>query len=461
MTLFDFKKIFLSIKEHKKDTILIFLIVFVLTIFTTIFYVFYLSSEQMSKSISDNVRVGIKVTGGSLGGGDADYLNTVFEYYDINYDDYKTYFTNIYNYVERLANYQGVEEYGNVFYIKLLCEKVSSEYIDVANANKRLFDSDLLVVDEGRFFDDNEIEGGSNNILVKKDLTIEDNDGNFKTVEVGDIITLKNGIDDEYEFNVIGIFSKQNDEQILSGTDYYSVGTTYFILPLNDMVKIATVDNDMNSSDISVSVIGVDNANTVKKYLEDILKDMTIKDKLSLGNHDITVDDSMARQLEKPIKTIQILFECISIIMIFIMFVLLCSFLITVINKRLHDFGIFISLGQCKFKTIFSFLIEVFIISSLAFILSTPLSYKVSESVSKQMVEANLKRQQRIATISGDEEQIDIFKATKDAYDDYTLSITSNDVLLIYAYTNLIIVVSSLAALISIAKINPKELLKK
>lgn len=461
MTLFDLKRIFLSIKEHKKDSILIFLIVFILTIFTTIFYVFYLSSEQMSKAISDNVEIEIKVSNGYLSGLTSDSIYNLMDKYNLEYSNIESYYTSVYNIIEKLSNYDGINYYGSIVSIDASCKEMDYNSLEISNANLRMFDSDMYTITDGRFFSETELNGGYNYIMVKNTLSLTDEQGNYYSPEIGDKISIVNKDDEEFEFEIIGFYRKNADDNIMDVTNFYNASGTAFLLPLDDLIKVSSPDNYLRCSNPKISVKGVDNAQNVYNFLDKSLNSLYIGDRNALINHDIDFDDSLAKKLEKPIKAIKILFQIISIIMILIMFILLCSILITVINNRIHDIGILISLGQSKIHTIFTFLIEIFIISTFAFVLAIYPSYKVSSLVSDKMIDANLKRQRKIALISNDETEIDVFDATKEAYNAYNLDINSKDILLVYGYTNVIILVSSFITLISIARINPKELLKK
>ena len=76
------------------------------------------------------------------------------------------------------------------------------------------------------------------------------------------------------------------------------------------------------------------------------------------------------------------------------------------------------------------------------------------------MISANLKRQERIAIISNNQDDMDIFKATKNAYKDYHFSLTKKDYLIVFSLTSLVIFISQISVLIIITSIKPKQLLK-
>ena len=77
------------------------------------------------------------------------------------------------------------------------------------------------------------------------------------------------------------------------------------------------------------------------------------------------------------------------------------------------------------------------------------------------MIQSNLKRQERIAIISDNQDNMDIFKSTKDAYEDYSLTLNTNDYLYVFGLTTLIILISQVSVLIVITSINPKQLLTR
>ena len=462
----DIKRIFLSIKEHKKDSILIFLIVFALTTFMMIYWVFYLSSEQMSNTIKDNVKIKIEVDGGFLEFINTDYLNSYLAQQELSYSFYVNHIKELVNMFDELSYIEGVSSSPAVIEINLN-NNISDSKNYVYSYDEKVFYNDNLVIKEGMNFG-NTYDGG---ILANSYVSIQDEDGNWNPIELDDVVTFTNSNDETFSYKVIGIFDFNDTGDILSSKKLYNSDSTAYILPIEEIYKITTLEDIINISYPTISVTGYDNSNKVlsciNSFYEKIefppakIDDDNKTTPVTFSKYEATRDDSMYQELQKPIRNIKVLFQAISIFMIIIMFVLLCSFILCVLNSRIHDFGIFIALGQSKMKTIFNFLIEILLISFFAYIISIPISFKLANNISEAMVESNLKRQQRIAIISDNEDNIDVFNSTKEAYKEYSLELTAKDYLCVFGISTLIIFISQASALIVITSIKPKKLLTR
>ena len=462
----DLKRTLLSIKEHKKDSILIFLIVLILTTFMMIYWVFYLSANKMSQTIKDNVKISIDVDGGFLNKTKSEDLSIYLEQQKLNYNFYLNHIKSLQNIFDTSTTYDGVSSTSSITYLSIEND-LNSSYRYVYSYDEDVFINDNYKITNGRTFDSN-----NDGILVNQVISIENEDGTYSSPELDDIVTFTNSNGDSFSYKIIGFFDYESNNQVLTNDLLYDIHQTSFMLPIEELYKMSTLDNILYIEQPTIKVTGVDNANKLYSYINSQLnylrfvknEDAELKSDVPVTgyeNYSASIDDSMAKQLEKPIDNIKILFQIISIFMIIIMFILLSSFILCVLNSRIHDFGIFIALGQSKLKTIINFLREIFIIAIIAFILSIPISNKLTSIISNSMIQSNLKRQERIAIISENQDNMDIFKSTKDAYEDYSLTLNTNDYLYVFGLTTLIILISQVSVLIVITSIKPKQLLTR
>lgn len=468
----DIKRTLLSIKEHKKDTILIFLIVLILTTFMMIYWVFYLSAEQMSKSINNKTKVSIEINGRLFKGcEDENKLHELFENMHENKNEieddhfinclksYTNYFNNTYNLISGLSKYDYVLENKYVVKADFICLLENDTYknnVTISSFDNGLLENYKLI--NGRYFTQAEIEGGGSSIIVDSDIFLTNNDGITSQVCVGDTIILLNGNNEEKVFEVIGVVKKENANTSFSDTDLYN---NPILLPSIDILSFAGSGNYLRSSNIYVTVEGKENFDNTLSFLQNHL----INYKVSCGKESInnsleyTVDDSLNNSLQVPIQSIKKLFQVISYIMLIVMFILLFSLLIYVSNSRRRDFGIFIAMGQTKAKTIFNFLSEILIISTMAFLISAPISYKIGISISDYMISTNLKVQEKVAKISNYQEDKDIFEISVSVNNEYKLEFNFSSYLIVYGFVLAIILTSCTFSLINISLIKPKELL--
>lgn len=459
-------RIFLSIKEYKKDTVLVFFIVFVLTCFTTIFYVFYLSSNQIIKSISDSVETTFEVDSNYLKGMSKGGFIKEFAGTGVTFDDYKQYFINTVNNTLAYRKYEGVISADCVLYASFnttnIKQSKTQNTMIYASADKTAFNSDGYQMIDGRFFDDKELDGGYNYILAKLGQEIINNNETTKYVEVGDEIRFTIN-DNEYTYTVIGTYYQASGDDSLSNKHNIYDLNSYFLLPMNDILDIVTNDNYLSCSKPYIVLKGNETINELRKEINRDFISNKIKGSLETINvpYTLTIDDKLIKNMSKPINNIKTLMQVISTIMIVIMFILLFNLTLYVVNKRRHDFGIFISLGQSKLKTILLYLLELLIIASLAFAISMPMSIKIADKVSDSMVNASLKRQEKLALLSNNVEETSKLILSKEAYEKYSLNVRFKDYLIIYGVYLSIIILSACVSLIVISRIKPKELLKR
>ena len=97
----------------------------------------------------------------------------------------------------------------------------------------------------------------------------------------------------------------------------------------------------------------------------------------------------------------------------------------------------------------------------MAITLSLPLGIRIAKSSANSLLENNLKRQERLAKISGSEEDFDVFEKQLDLYSQYEVEVSNNDIAFVYLVNDFFILVSCLFVFISISRLKPRELLLK
>lgn len=93
--------------------------------------------------------------------------------------------------------------------------------------------------------------------------------------------------------------------------------------------------------------------------------------------------------------------------------------MITFLNeKRIHEYAVLLAIGQSKLLSIISFALEILIIAFLAISLSFPIGIRVAKPSADKVLEANIKRQERMAMISGNQEDFDVFEKQLALYEE-------------------------------------------
>ena len=246
-------------------------------------------------------------------------------------------------------------------------------------------------------------------------------------------------------------FFINNDSSISRKNPYYD-GETKFIINKDDFFSIAKENNIK----LTPNYMGIKAYETTYEELELTFKDILDKEAKS---YTISSNIDEYNKVVKPSESLKDLYNVIMIVMVIISCLLLINVITFLNEKRIHEYAVLLAIGQSKLLSIISFALEILIIAFLAISLSFPIGIRVAKSSADKMLEANIKRQERMAMISGNQEDFDIFNKQLALYEEYEVSISTLDVVYIYLINDTFILVSCLFAFISISKLKARQLL--
>ena len=408
-----FKRIFESIITRRKDSILIFSIIFILSFFIVVATCISRLGTNISNSVKDNIEISIYTS-------DAEF-RTNREC--INIDDEFTYYCRDNN-----CSYES--SYGTEAYTKDEYGNKSNGILASAVSYDAFADSNYEITN---YLSD------TNQVLVNAGMLIEEGD----KID----IYIK---DKPYTFEVVGFFIN-NDSSISSKNPYYD-GETKFIINKDEFFSIAKENNIK----LKPNFMGIKTYGTTYEELELTFKDIIDKEAKS---YTISSNIDEYNKVVKPSESLKDLYNVIMIVMVFISCLLLINVITFLNEKRIHEYAVLLAIGQSKLLSIISFALEILIIAFLAISLSFPIGIRVAKSSADKMLEANIKRQERMAMISGNQEDFDVFEKQLALYEEYEVSISTLDVVYIYLINDTFILVSCLFAFISISKLKARELL--
>lgn len=408
-----FKRIFESIITRRKDSILIFSIIFILSFFIIVATCISRLGTNISNSVKDNIEISVYTN-------DVDFKNNED---CIDIDDDFTYYCRDNNCIYE-SSYDAKayikDEYGN-----------KSEGILASAVSYDAFTSSNYEITN--YFSD------TNQVLVNAGMLIEEGD----KID----IYIK---DKPYTFEVVGFFIN-NDSSISSKNPYYD-GETKFIINKDEFFSIAKENNIK----LKPNFMGIKTYGTTYEELELTFKDIIDKEAKS---YTISSNIDEYNKVVKPSESLKDLYNVIMIVMVIISCLLLINVITFLNEKRIHEYAVLLAIGQSKLLSIISFALEILIIAFLAISLSFPIGIRVAKSSADKMLEANIKRQERMAMISGNQEDFDIFNKQLALYEEYEVSISTLDVVYIYLINDTFILVSCLFAFISISKLKARQLL--
>lgn len=408
-----FKRIFESIITRRKDSILIFSIIFILSFFIIVATCISRLGTNISNSVKDNIEISVYTN-------DVDFKNNED---CIDIDDDFTYYCRDNNCIYE-SSYDAKayikNEYGNKSEV-VLASAVSYDAFTSSNYEITNYFSD------------------TNQVLVNAGMLIEEGD----KID----IYIK---DKPYTFEVVGFFIN-NDSSISSKNPYYD-GETKFIINKDDFFSIAKENNIK----LTPNFMGIKTYGTTYEELELTFKDIIDKEAKS---YTISSNIDEYNKVVKPSESLKDLYNVIMIVMVIIGCLLLINVITFLNEKRIHEYAVLLAIGQSKLLSIISFALEILIIAFLAISLSFPIGIRVAKSSADKMLEANIKRQERMAMISGNQEDFDVFEKQLALYEEYEISISTLDVVYIYLINDTFILVSCLFAFISISKLKARQLL--
>ena len=408
-----FKRIFESIITRRKDSILIFSIIFILSFFIIVATCISRLGTNISNSVKDNIEISVYTNDVEFRNNkDCIGIDDDFAYYcrDNNCSYESSYAAEAYTKDEYGTKSDGI-----------LASAVSYDAFTSSNYEITNYFSD------------------TNQVLVNAGMLIEEGD----KID----IYIK---DKPYTFEVVGFFIN-NDSSISSKNPYYD-GETKFIINKDDFFSIAKENNIK----LKPNFMGIKTHGTTYEELELTFKDIIDKEAKS---YTISSNIDEYNKVVKPSESLKDLYNVIMIVMVFISCLLLINVITFLNEKRIHEYAVLLAIGQSKLLSIISFALEILIIAFLAISLSFPIGIRVAKSSADKMLEANIKRQERMAMISGNQEDFDVFEKQLALYEEYEISISTLDVVYIYLINDSFILISCLFAFISISKLKARQLL--
>ena len=299
------------------------------------------------------------------------------------------------------------------------------------------------------------VEGDKNKVLVHKALAEKNN------LKVGDrIIGTKDSLDynaskdapSEYDIEIVGIFESQNTDRMGSKLEIPEN------LILSDMNTLnALYGYSKGNSQYTSAVFNTN------KNVDDVISDVNkIQENWSLYN--ISKSDDTFLALSKSFDSLEKIVNMLLIGSIIVGIIVLSLVLAFWIQGRIHETGILLSIGVGKFKIISQYIIELLLISVLAFGTSYFSSKMISQNIGDAMVSQASKQavqevQQGFGGMSlGYDANTSLATQTVDGID---VDVSLKEVLYVYAIGATIIISSVMISSSSIIRLKPKEILSK
>ena len=299
------------------------------------------------------------------------------------------------------------------------------------------------------------VESDKNKVLIHKALAEKNN------LKVGDKIKgTKNNVDynvssmspDEYEFEIVGIFESANTERSGHKTELSEN------LIISDMYTLKTLYgySDGNIKYTNAIFNTSDKAENVLPKVKQISADW--------NKYTIVRSQDTFLALTKSFDTLG---KIVNIILVgaFVVGVVVLSLILAFwIQGRIHETGILLSIGVSKFNVISQYIIELLLISVLAFGASYFSSKVISQNIGNALV--NQASKQAVQDVEsgfggfnlGNDPNSNLLTHTVSEID---VKVDAKEVVYVYILGTGIIIISVLLSSASIIKLKPKEILSK
>ncbi len=239
---------------------------------------------------------------------------------------------------------------------------ITMKYLDTFSEEKN-----TLI--EGRLLSSDDT--GTNNCVIETTLA-GDNDLN-----VGDTITLTATVNDEtisQDLTIVGVYEVTDSQQMGGPGQNNPFNTIYTDLSIGQVFS----GSDSNLTSATYYLDDPENVDAFKKLAKE-------KSDIDFETYTLDANDRLYQQNVNSLENTQSFATIFLIVVIGAGSAVLCLILILTIRNRYYEIGIFLSLGQSKWKIILQQLFEMLMVAAAAFVISLGTGKMVSNIVGSML----------------------------------------------------------------------------
>lgn len=283
----------------------------------------------------------------------------------------------------------------------------------------------------------------SQNCVIEKNLASDNN------LTIGDTLTVYTTVNDQtvtQDLTVVGIYEIQT-------SDNMQIGDSHFNNPVNTIYTGLSIGQTLSGSD--------ENLTSATYYLEDpqyvdsFVNLAKKKTSIDFNTYSLETNDQIYKQNASSLENMKSYAQLFVWIIVIGGSAILCLILALTIRNRYYEFGVLLSLGQTKFKIILQQLLEILVIAVIAIVISLGTGKVVANSI-YQVMESSQTIQQNEGP-----QHMDHNDNKQDQQKELDVSITSNNVVELFAITGAVCVVSIIVPATYILRLSPREILTR
>lgn len=322
-----------------------------------------------------------------------------------------------------------------------------------------LFTTGTLTLTEGRHISDSDTHVA----VISQDLA-EENE-----LSIGDYITahVYNTEDDDYtgeeiRVQIIGLFTPNVVEQIdETVTAYDKIQNRVFV----DMQTSKEFDGDEINYGFNAVNVAIDDP----QNMERIVADVKALSEIDWTAFTVDVDNETYENAAAPLATLNELVVTLLVVIIVVSAIILALILTLWTKTRIHEIGVFLSVGIRKSAIIGQYLIEVLLIAVLAFGLSYFTSNAIAGQIGNRLLEQSMQtgpEDEDSAVAAASATAVDVggdtlIQKPLPSESGIEVSVGLDSLALLYVIGLAIVIVAVSASSITVMCLKPREILAK
>ena len=319
-----------------------------------------------------------------------------------------------------------------------------------------LFTTGTLMLTEGRHISD----GDTHVAVISQDLA-EENE-----LSIGDFITshVYNTEDDDFtgeeiQIKIIGLFVSNVIEQIdQTVTTYDKIQNRVFV----DMQTSKEFDGDEINYGFNAINVTIDDPQNMERIVADV-KALPVIDWTAFT---VDVDNETYENAAAPLATLNELIVTLLVVIIAVSAIILALILTLWTKARIHEIGVFLSVGIQKSAIIGQYLVEVLLIAVIAFGLSYFTSSTIAGQIGNHLLEQSMQTKPEGGEIASAAAAVDVgedsmIQKPLPTENGIQVSIGLDNLALLYIIGLAIIIVAVSASSITVMRLKPREILSK
>ena len=301
---------------------------------------------------------------------------------------------------------------------------------------------------EGEAFD----EDDNDTVIISYELA------NSNNLSINDKIKVKDSSGNEHELTIIGIYQNTDSRGFNNYNKIYintSTGEKFLS------------EDDYNNGNYKVSsaIFYLDNPENSDKFISKAKKLITDLDDRYLK---LDIDKESYEQMVSSLEGVSKFSNTILIVVVLASIVVISLMVINSLKDRNYEIGVLLSLGEKKKKIVGQFIIELILISTIAFVLSIGSSSLISQKLADTVLES----QDKVENKMNDSRQggrgndfspfnVNKGKSNVKVIDEIDVNVNKEDIGLLFIVGYGIIFISMIVPSIKIINSDPKDILSR